>query len=77
LFNFFTMAPLVVFSFIAFVVLAERWGIQVPPDLDTHPDPARLQDRRHWVDLACEKVDVKAVGLNHLTRKMFEVFGLD
>jgi len=50
---------------IAFVVLAERWGIQVPPDLDTHPDPMRLQDRRRWIDLAWEKVDVKAVGLNH------------
>jgi len=50
---------------IAFAVLAKRWGIQVPPDLDTHPDPAHLQDRAPWVALAYEKVDVKAVGLNH------------
>jgi alpha-galactosidase len=50
---------------IAFAVLAERWGIQVPPDLDTHPDPASLQATRHWIDLAYEKLDLKAVGLNH------------
>jgi len=50
---------------IAFVVLAERWGIQVPPDVGTHPDPASLQATRRWIDLAYEKLDVKAVGLNH------------
>lgn len=50
---------------IAFAVLAERWGIQVPPDLDTHPDPKAPYDKGKWVDLAYEKLDVKAVGLNH------------
>lgn len=50
---------------IPFVVLAERWGIQVPPDVATHPHPARLGYTGQWVELACEKVDVKAVGLNH------------
>lgn len=50
---------------IPFVVLAERWGIHVPPDVTTHPHPARLGYTRQWVELAYEKVDVKAVGLNH------------
>jgi alpha-galactosidase len=50
---------------IAFVVLAERWGIQVPPGLDSHPDPGSTFDKGEWVDLAHEKLDVKAVGLNH------------
>jgi len=50
---------------IPFVVLAERWGIHVPPDVTTHPHPARLGYIRQWVELAYEKVDVKAVGLNH------------
>jgi alpha-galactosidase len=50
---------------IAFVVLAERWGIQVPPGLDSHPDPGSTFDKGKWVDLAHEKLDVKAVGLNH------------
>ncbi len=51
--------------FIAFAVLAERWGIQVPPGLGTHPDPKATYDMGKWIDLACEKVDLKAVGLNH------------
>jgi len=50
---------------IAFIVLAERWGIQVLPGLDTHPDPKATYDKGKWVDLAHEKLDVKAVGLNH------------
>jgi alpha-galactosidase len=50
---------------IAFAVLAERWGIQLPPDLDSHPDPKSTRDTGRWVDLAHEKLDVKAVGLNH------------
>ena len=50
---------------IAFVVLAERWGVQVPPGLDSHPDPRSTFDKGEWVDLAHEKLDVKAVGLNH------------
>lgn len=50
---------------IAFIVLAERWGIQTPPGLDTHPDPKTPIDKGKWVDLAHEKLDLKAVGLNH------------
>ena len=50
---------------IPFIVLADRWGIQVPPELNSHPDPRQCQDRRQWFDLAWEKLDVKAVGLNH------------
>jgi alpha-galactosidase len=50
---------------IALVVLAERWGVQVPPGLDSHPDPRSTFDMGKWVDLAHEKLDVKAVGLNH------------
>jgi len=52
---------------IAFVVLAERWGIRVPPGLDTHPDPTATYDKGKWVDLAHEKLDITAVGLNHFT----------
>jgi alpha-galactosidase len=50
---------------IAFAVLAERWGIQVPSDLDSHPDPKGIHCTGKWADLAHEKLDVKAVGLNH------------
>jgi alpha-galactosidase len=50
---------------IAFVVLAERWDTRVPPHVSTHPDPGGTYDKRKWVDLAYEKMDVKAIGLNH------------
>lgn len=50
---------------IAFAVLADRWGIQVPPDLDTHPDPMAIDAKYQWINLAHAKLDVKAVGLNH------------
>jgi len=50
---------------IAFVVLAERWGIHVPPNISTHPDPAATVDKHKWVDLAYEQVDVQTAGLNH------------
>ena len=46
-------------------MLAERWGIQVPPGLDTHPDPKTIHGKKKWVDLAHDKLDLKAVGLNH------------
>jgi len=50
---------------IALVVLAERWGIELPPKISTHPDPAAPHNKRQWVDLAYERVDVKTIGLNH------------
>lgn len=50
---------------IALVVLAERWGLEPPPQASTHPDPAGAWDKGMWLNLAMEKLEVKAVGLNH------------
>ncbi len=46
-------------------VLADRWGLEVPPGLTMHSDPANIPTLHRMADQGRAVVNVKVAGLNH------------
>jgi alpha-galactosidase len=55
---------------IAAVLLASRFGYDVPADLDLHSDPANSVDKEALARLGRQHLEIKAAGLNHFTWMM-------
>lgn len=47
------------------VLLRERYGIDVPPDVNLHSDPANVATNHLLANAAREHISIKSAGLNH------------
>ena len=50
---------------LAAVLLRDRYGIDVPPDINLHSDPANIPKSREMAATGRRYVDIKSAGLNH------------